>query len=77
MKASGGRWGFSASDSVLKSLTLATEWVKESEDHSNFGNIYWEKRTHNRNVQRVQRASIGSLGGFDHLDNSFANHLDK
>lgn len=46
----------------------------ESENHSNL-DIYWKKRTCNRTVERV--SSIGSLEGFDHLDNSFANHLYK
>lgn len=60
----------------LCSLTPATDGMTESEEHSNFENgIYWKNRTHDRSVQKV--SSAGSLRGFDHLDNSFANLVDK
>ena len=64
----------SAQQSPLCSPTPTTDSMKESEDRSNFENvIYWKKRTCKRNVPGI--SGTGIRGGFDHLDNSFANHL--
>lgn len=48
----------------------------ESEEYLNFENgIYWKNRIYDRSVQKV--SSVGFLRGFDYLDNSFVNFVDK
>lgn len=77
-EGAGSRWDFQPLTPCWRVHTVQShschrlgvrEW-----NHSNF-DIYWKKRMHDRNIQGV--ISIGSLGGFDHLGSSFANHLDK
>ena len=54
--------------------TFFTIW--STREASDLRNCYLlKKQTPSRNVQRI--SSTGTRGGFDRLDNSLANHLDK